>query len=248
MLKKRLVTLLTFVDGILFRTKQYEPDYRYTHNFVDAWSIDEITLLDITREGSGLQDNFLSVVNDFSKKCFVPLTAGGGIRTLEDVRKLLDAGTDKITINTAAIENPEFITEIVNKYGSQCVVVSIDAKKITDDEYEVFSGFGKIPTRKSAIDWAYEVENMGAGELLVSSIDKDGSLEGYDINLCQQISNAVSVPVVISSGCGNWKHVVSAFENGKADAACLTNIYHFTETSIHSAKKFLKKKNIAVRV
>ena len=121
-------------------------------------------------------------------------------------------------------------------------------KKITDDEYEVFSGFGKIPTRKSAIDWAYEVENMGAGELLVSSIDKDGSLEGYDINLCQQISNAVSVPVVISSGCGNWKHVVSAFENGKADAACLTNIYHFTETSIHSAKKFLKKKNIAVRV
>ena len=248
MLRKRLVTLLTFVDGTLFRSKQYEPDYRYTLNFVDAWSIDEITLLDITRKKEGSNENFLSVIDVFSKECFVPLTVGGGIRTLTDVKTFLDTGADKITINTAALHNPKFITEIANKYGSQCVVVSIDAKKIGEKKYEVFSEFGKTSTGRNVVDWAYEAEKMGAGELLISSIDKDGYLDGYDIELCRQISRSVSIPVIISSGCGNWKQIANVFKNGEADAACLTNIYHFTETSIHSAKKFLKKKNIIVRV
>ena len=247
MLRKRLVTMLTFVDGVLFRTKKYDPDYRYTHNFVDAWSIDEITMLDITRDGYGVSDSFLSVIADFANRCFVPLTAGGGVRNLQDVKKLLDAGADKVVVNSGAIERPELIADIANAYGAQCAVVSMDTKKISDGQYEIYSHFGKKPTGMTPIEWAVEAEKFGAGEFIVSSIDKDGSLEGFDVTLCKQIVDAVSVPVVISAGCGNWKHIVAAFEEGGADAACLTNIYHVTDTSIQNAKKFLKQKNISVR-
>ena len=248
MLRKRVIALLTFLDGVLFRTKEFDPDYRYTQNFVDTWSIDEIVLLDISRPGQGSRSSFLRVIESFSKKCFVPLTVGGGIRSLEDVRVLMGEGADKISINTGAIVRPELITEISMAYGAQCVVVSLDARRVGQDRYEVFSEYGMRPTGLSPADWAREAEGYGAGEILVSSVERDGSLTGYEIPLCRQVAEAVTIPVVISAGCGNWKHALQGICEGKADAVCLTNIYHFTETSIQSAKKILFKNDIAVRM
>ena len=248
MLRKRLITVLTFVDGVLFRTKQFDPDYRYTLNFVDAWSVDEIVVLDVTRPGRGRRANFLKVVRKFAECCFVPLAAGGGVRSLDDVRQLLDVGADKVVVNTGAIERPELITEIASAYGAQCAVVSMDAKRTEAGRYEVYSTFGSTPTGQAPAEWAREAERLGAGEIMLSSIDRDGSLGGYELELCRQVAEAVSVPLLICGGAGNWKHFVEGFTEGKADGVCTANIYHFTETSIHSAKKFLSKANVPVRV
>lgn len=248
MLRKRLITVLTFVDGVLFRTKQFDPDYRYTLNFVDAWSVDEIVVLDVTRPGQGQRENFFKVVRGFAERCFVPLAAGGGVRGMDDVRRLLDAGADKVTVNTGALDRPELITEIASAYGAQCAVVSIDAKRDASGDYEVYSSFGSKATGLTPADWAAEVERRGAGEILVTSIDRDGSLSGYDLDLCREVATAVSVPVLIAGGAGNWKHFVEGFTEGKADGVCTANIYHFTETSIHSAKKFLSEANVPVRI
>ncbi len=248
MLRKRLITVLTFNDGVLFRTKLFTPDYRYTLNFVDAWSIDEVIVLDVTRPGRGHRDNFRTVITSFARRCFVPLTAGGGIRTLDDVREFLSLGADKVTVNTGALARPHFITEIANRYGSQCVVVSIDAKKTDEGPYEVYSDFGSRPMGLGPAEWAREAEQLGAGELLVTSIDRDGSLQGYDLELCRQIADAVRIPVLICGGAGNWNHFVDGFLTGKASAVCTTNIYHFTENSIKSAKRHLANANISVRV
>lgn len=248
MLRKRVITLLTFVDGVLFRTKKFDPDYRYTQNFVDTWSVDEIILLDISRPGQGSRAPFLKVVESFAKRCFVPLTAGGGIRSLGDVRQLMSSGADKITVNTGAIDRPDLIAEVSTAYGAQCAVVSIDARRSGEGGYEVFAEYGTRGTGLSPAGWASEAARRGAGEILITSIERDGSLAGYEIPLCRSVSEAVSIPVVVSAGSGNWKHVLQAFNEGKADAACLTNIYHFTETSIQSAKRFLEKNDILVRV
>lgn len=248
MLRKRLITVLTFVDGVLFRTKQFDPDYRYTLNFVDAWSVDEIVVLDVTRPDQGERENFFKVVRGFAERCFVPLAAGGGVRGMDDVRRLLDAGADKVTVNTGALERPELITEIASAYGAQCAVVSMDAKRDANGDSEVYSSFGSKATGLTPANWAAEAERRGAGEILVTSIDRDGSLSGYDLDLCREVATAVSVPVLIAGGAGNWKHFVEGFTEGKADGVCTANIYHFTETSIHSAKKFLSKANVPVRV
>jgi len=248
MLRRRLITVLTFSNGTLFRTKLFEPDYRYTHNFVDSWSVDEIVILDITRDKNGNRDKFLDVVRTFAHDCFVPICIGGGVRNLEDVRELMEVGADKVMINTGALERPELITEISRAYGSQCAVVSIDAKKTDEGSYEVFSNFGKEPTSKSPEIWAKEAEELGAGEILITSIDRDGSLLGYDLDLCKLISGSVSVPVLGLGGAGNWKHFLEGFEKGGLSAVCTQNIYHFTENSISSAKKFLTKNGIEVRL
>lgn len=248
MLRKRLVTVLTFNDGVLFRTKLFKPDYRYTLNFVDAWSVDEIVVLDVTRPGQGKRESFYEVVRGFSEHCFVPLGAGGGIRTLADVRRMLDIGADKVVINTGALERPEFITEIAEHYGSQCVVVSIDAKPNDSGGYEVFSHFAQRPTGWNVEDWTGEAQRRGAGEILVTAIERDGWLQGYDLKLCRRVADAVDVPVLILGGAGNWQHFVDGFEKGHADAVCTQNIYHFTESSIRSAKTFLHRAGVNVRV
>ena len=247
MLRKRLVTVLTFNDGVLFRTKLFEPDYRYTLNFVDAWSIDEIAVLDITRPSQGDRENFFKVIEQFARGCFVPLAAGGGIRSLEDVKRYLGLGADKVVVNTRAIERPEFITEIARLYGSQCVVLSIDAKKKEGGGYEVYSHFGGRETGLDPADWARRGEELGAGEILITSIDRDGSLQGYDLDLCRRVSDAVNAPVLILGGAGNWKHFVEGFAEGCASAVCTQNIYHFTESSIRSAKTYLKGAGVEVR-
>lgn len=246
MLRKRVITVLTFCDGVLFRTKLFHPDYRYTLNFVDAWSVDEIIVLDVTRPRGSGRESFCRVIGDFARRCFVPLTAGGGISSIEDVRLFMSLGADKITVNSAAIESPSLIRGIAKTYGEQSVVCSIDVKKVGDD-YEVYSDFGSRPTGLDPVAWARQCQEEGAGEILVTSIDRDGSLQGYDLELCQRIANAVRVPTLILGGCGNWKHMERGFKDGLADAVCTQNIYHFTETSIQAAKAYLSKAGISVR-
>lgn len=250
MLRNRLITVLTFNDGTLFRTKMFEPDYRYTHNFVDSWSVDEIVILDITRDPTADKRAFYDVVTQFAKECFVPLAVGGGIRTLDDARQMMAVGGDKVVINSGAVERPGLITEIAEAYGSQCAVLSIDARQSETliGGYEVFSHFAARPTGKSPGDWASEGEKLGAGEIMITSVERDGSLQGYDLTLCRQVAEAVTVPVLGMAGAGNWKHFVEGVAQGGLSAVCTQNIYHFTETSIASAKKFMEKKGIPVRL
>lgn len=248
MLRKRVITVLTFNDGVLFRTKLFEPDYRYTLNFVDAWSADEIAVLDVTRPGQGKRENFVEVIGSFARKCFVPLAAGGGIRGIGDVERYLALGADKIIVNSAAVERPAFITEIARLYGSQCVVLSIDAKRKDGGAYEVHSHFGARPTGLDPVEWARRGEEMGAGEILITSIERDGSLQGYDLELSRRVADAVRVPVLVLGGAGNWKHFVEGLTEAHASAVCTQNIYHFTEQSIKSAKAYLSNAGIEVRV
>lgn len=248
MLKKRLITVLTFNDGVLYRTKDFNPDYRYTLNFVDAWSVDEIVVLDVTRPGLGKKENFFRIVKQFANRCFVPLAAGGGVKNIGDFKKLLSIGADKVVINSEAVRNPKFITEAAKLYGSQCVVVSIDARKKDNNDYEVFTEYGKIPTGLKPEAWAKKAQEFGAGEIMITSIEKDGSLEGYDNELNKLVSEAVDIPVLVCGGAGKWKDFVEGFIKGKASAVCTTNIYHFTDTSIKSAKTYLKNEGINVRI
>ena len=246
MLRRRVITVLTFVDGVLFRTKVFTPDYRYTLNFVDAWSIDEIVILDITRHRNNKDGEFSSVVCDFASRCFVPLAIGGGIRTLDDARAYLEIGADKVVVNTGAILTPSLISLISKTYGCQCIVAAMDVKK-TEDGYEVYSDFGSESTGLDPICWAKQLEELGAGEIMLTHIERDGSLQGYELDLCRDIAELVSIPVLICGGAGNRKHFEDGFQIGNADAVCTTNIYHFTDASIHSAKRYLSQAGILVR-
>lgn len=248
MLRHRVITVLTFNQGVLFRTKLFQPDYRYTLNFVDSWSVDEIVVLDITRPGSDGRAAFESVVGDFAKKCFVPLAAGGFVRGLDDVERLLRLGADKVVVNSAAVERPELLSEIAARYGAQCVVLSMDVKKHPDGRYEVFSHQGSRPTGLDPVDWARRGVGLGAGEVLLTAMDRDGALQGYDLELCRRVADAVPVPVDVLGGCGTWQHMVDGVRKGGASGVCTQNIYHFTETSIKSAKRVLHGAGIPVRV
>ncbi|MBI4135774.1 imidazole glycerol phosphate synthase subunit HisF [Candidatus Uhrbacteria bacterium] len=247
MLKKRLITVLTFNNGVLFRTRNFIPDYRYTLNFVDAWSVDEVVLLDITRPGEGERKSFYNVVEQFAEKCFVPLAAGGLVRSIDEVQTLLRHGADKVIVNTEGFRRPYFITEIAKLYGSQCAVVSIDAKLKTDSTYEVYIEQGRVPTGRDPVSWAREAQAAGAGEILITSIDRDGMLEGYDNALNRIVSEAVDIPVLVCGGAGNWQNFVDGFQEGGASAVCTANIYHFTEASIKSAKQYLMNAGIDIR-
>jgi len=226
----------------------FNPDYRYTLNFVDAWSVDEVVVLDVTRTADGDRENFYDVVRQFADRCFVPLTAGGGVRTIEDVRNFLRIGADKVIVNTQALRQPEFITRCAKLFGAQCIVVSIDARKDQSGRYKVFSDFGTTATGWDPAAWAKKAQDLGAGEILITSIEKDGSLEGYDNQLNSMVAESVNIPVLVCGGAGKWQDFVNGFNIGKAQAVCTTNIYHFTETSIKSAKKYLKDAGILVRL
>ena len=236
-------------NGVLFRTKKFIPDYRYTSNFVDSWNIDEIVVLDVTRRNQKKnKGKFIKAVRNIAHKCFVPMAVGGGIQTIEDVKNYMDAGADKIVINTGAILNPNLISEISKKYGSQAVIVSIDFKRETKSKIiSILSHQGTKTTSLSLLDWAKKVEKLGAGEILLNSIDRDGSLSGYDVELSSLLSKNISIPMLIAGGAGNWKHFEEGFLKGNADAVCTSNIYHFTDKSIISAKSYLKNKNILIR-
>ncbi len=247
MVRKRLITVLTFNNGILFRTRSFIPDYRYTLNFVDAWSVDEVVLLDITRPGEGDRENFYEIVRIFARNCFVPLATGGSVKTLDDFRMLLGIGADKVIVNTHAFEKPDFISQAAKLYGTQCVVVSIDAKKNHDNQYEVFTHFGSKATGVNPAEWAQKAQKFGAGEIFIQSIDNDGTLEGYNNELNKLVANAVNIPVLVCGGAGKWQDFVDGFKIGNASAVCTTNIYHFTEPSIKSAKSYIQNTNIHIR-
>lgn len=247
MLRHRVVTVLTLNDGVLFRTKIFRPDYRYTLNFVDTWSVDEIVALDITRPGLGHRRSFEEVVERLARECFVPLACGGGVRSVDDVHRLLRTGADKVVMNTGALDRPALISETATLYGAQCVVVSMDARRHAEGRYEVCAEFGTRPTGLDPVDWARRAQDLGAGEILVTAIERDGALEGYDNDLNARVADAVSVPVLVCGGAGNWEHFRDGFVQGHASAVCTTNIYHFTEASIRSAKRYLHDAGLPVR-
>ena len=211
---------------------------------------DELVFLDITASHEG-RDIMLDVVQRTAEQIFMPLTVGGGIRSIEDIRALLNAGTDKVSINSAACKDPEFVREAARKFGSQCIVVNIDPKRIQRDGREVWEvhiNGGRKPTGLEAVSWAQEVERLGAGEIVLTSMDCDGTKDGYDIEITKAVSEAVSIPVVASGGAGSPDHLADAILLGKADAALAASIFHFGEYTIQETKQLLAERGVPVRL
>ena len=211
---------------------------------------DELVFLDITASHEG-RDIMLDVVRRTAEQIFMPLTVGGGIRSIEDIRSLLNAGTDKVSINSAACKDPEFVREAARKFGSQCIVVNIDPKRIQRDDQEVWEvhiNGGRKPTGLEAVSWAQEVERLGAGEIVLTSMDCDGTKDGYDLEITKAVSEAVSIPVVASGGAGSPDHLADAILLGKADAALAASIFHFGEYTIQETKQLMAERGIPVRL
>jgi cyclase len=206
---------------------------------------DELTFLDITASSDN-RDLILGIIERVAEQVFIPLTVGGGVRAVNDVRRLLNSGADKVSINTAAINNPSLVSNAADRFGSQCIVVAIDAKK-TGDDWEIFTHGGRNPTGLNAISWAKEMVRRGAGELLITSMDKDGTKSGFDNELNAAISSEVDVPIIASGGVGNLDHLVDGIIEGKADAVLAASIFHFGEYTITEAKNHMRHKKIEVR-
>ena len=217
----------------------------------DREGADEITFLDITATHDN-RDTIVHVVEQVASEVFIPLTVGGGIRTLDDIRRMLNAGADKVGINSAAVFNPEFVREAAERFGSQCIVVAIDAKKVSQpgeaDRWEIFTHGGRKATGIEAIGWAKKMVDYGAGEILLTSMDRDGTREGFDLPLTRAISEAVTVPVIASGGVGNLDHLADGVIEGKADAVLAASIFHFAEYTIQQAKEHMASRGIEMRL
>ncbi len=217
----------------------------------DEQGADEITFLDITASSDD-RETMVHVVEQVAGQVFIPLTVGGGIRKVEDIRRMLNAGADKVAINTAAVFNPEFVKEAAEKFGSQCIVVAIDAKKVSLpgalNRWEIFTHGGRKATGLDAIEWAEKMLEYGAGEILLTSMDRDGTREGFDIELTRAISEAVSIPVIASGGVGNLDHLSAGIIQGKADAVLAASIFHFGEYTMNQAKQRMRQAGIEVRL
>ncbi|MBT3812358.1 MAG: imidazole glycerol phosphate synthase subunit HisF [Gammaproteobacteria bacterium] len=217
----------------------------------DKEGADEITFLDITATHDN-RDTIVHVVEQVASEVFIPLTVGGGIRKLEDIRRMLNAGADKVGINSAAVFNPEFVKQAAEKFGSQCIVVAIDAKKVSatgeSDRWEIFTHGGRKGTGIDAIEWAIKMVDYGAGEILLTSMDRDGTKVGFDLELTRTVSEAVSVPVIASGGVGKLAHLVDGVKEGKADAVLAASIFHFAEYSVQEAKEYMQAEGIEVRL
>lgn len=237
----RVVKGVNFV-GLRDAGDPVEVAYRYNEE-----GADEITFLDIgaTHEG---RDTIVDVVKQVAKEVFIPLTVGGGIRELSDIYNLLNVGCDKVSINSAAIKRPDFIEEGAKRFGSQCIVVAIDAKQVSADKWNIFTHGGRNDTGIDALEWAKEVCDRGAGELLVTSMDADGTKAGFDNTLNKKIGELVNIPIIASGGAGTMKHMEEAFTLGNADAALAASIFHFKEIDIMDLKHYLKSQNIPVRL
>jgi cyclase len=207
---------------------------------------DEITFLDITASHEN-RDTIVDIVRDVAKEVFIPLTVGGGIRKLDDIYKLLEVGCDKVSVNSSAVTNPDFINESSKRFGSQCIVVAIDVKRVADGSYHVFVKGGREDTGLDALAWAKEVVDRGAGEILLTSMDADGTKAGFELNITSQISSLVNVPVIASGGAGTMEHIKDAFNSG-ADAALAASIFHFREIDIMDLKRYLHQNSIPVRL
>ena len=251
MLKKRIIPCLDVkngrvVKGINFVDLKDAGDPVEQAKIYSEGGADEICFLDITASNEN-REIIYDVVKDTSKKCFVPLTVGGGVRSAEDINKLLNCGADKVSINTAAVQNAELVIESSKKFGSQCIVVAIDAKK-NDEIWEVFTHGGRKNTGINAIEFAKKMEECGAGELLITSMDRDGTQVGYDIDLMNKISSTINIPVIASGGVGNLDHLVDGIKLGKASAVLAASIFHYGKYSVKEAKQYLDSKGIPVRI
>lgn len=252
MLKNRLIANIILNNGNIVQS----VNFKHTNvignaitavDFFNSWAIDEIIILDVSRTTDS-RINFHRIINGLSKRCFIPLAVGGWIRDLEEIQKLLNEGADKICINTEAVKNPNFISQSSQKFGSQCIVVSIDVKKNESNDYEVCIDRGKISTGLDPVDWAKKCQKLGAGEILLTSIDHEGKRNGYDLELLQRVSKNISIPVIAFGGVGEWQHFVDGITVGKADAVAAANIFHYSEHSTFNAKEFMIKAGLNVRI
>jgi len=255
-LAKRIIPCLDVDDGRVVKGVQFveirdagDP-VEVARRYNEAGA-DEITFLDITASHEG-RDTTLEMVERMASQVFIPLTVGGGVRSIQDIRNLLNAGADKVGINSAAVKNPEFVREAAQRFGSQCIVVAIDAKKVSGESeanrWEIFTHGGRNPTGIDAVEWARRMTDYGAGEILLTSMDRDGTKNGFDIALTRAISDAVPVPVIASGGVGNLQHLVDGVIQGGADAVLAASIFHFGEYSIAEAKQYLHSAGIEMRL
>lgn len=252
MLKKRIVASLVVKNGVVvqsFGFVKYLPvgSVAVAAEFLNKWGIDEIVILDIDATRQKKEPDF-NMVSKIAERIFVPLTVGGGIRSLDDIRKLIHWGADKIAINKTALQDHGFIKKAARVFGAQCVVVSMDVKINGQGRYEVFSDSGSVATGLDPVKWAKQVEGLGAGEILLTSIERDGSKKGYDLDLAGKVAAAVRIPVIACGGAGRPSHFMEAFAKGNASAAAAGNFFHFTEHSPVIAKAYLRKMGIDVRL
>ncbi len=265
-LAKRIIPCLDVKDGrvvkgVSFVNLRDAGDPVENAKFYDEQGADELIFLDITASHEK-RNIIIDVVMKTAEDVFMPLTVGGGIKTLEDIRNLLKAGCDKVSINTAAVNNPNFIREAAERFGSQCIVVAIDAKRVQSSKtnnselltpssqlsWEVYTHGGRKPRGIDAVKWANKMEELGAGEIMLTSMDKDGTKDGYDIELTRAISESVSIPVIASGGAGTLEHLYEALAYGKADAVLAASIFHYREYTIKEAKEYLRSKGVPVRL
>ena len=252
MLKNRIIPCLDVkngrvVKGINFVDLVDAGDPVEQAKIYDEQGADELCFLDITASNEN-RNIMLETVKKTAENCFMPLTVGGGVRTIEDIRNLLIAGADKVSINTAAVDNKNLVKESAEKFGSQCIVVAVDAKKIKENKWEIFTHGGRKSTGIDALKFAEKMEVMGAGEILLTSMDRDGTKKGYDLDLTKRVSNHINIPVVASGGVGNLEHLREGIKIGKASAVLAASIFHFGEYTILEAKQYLDSKGIPVRI
>ncbi len=258
MLTKRIIPCLDIKDGrvvkgVNFINLRDAGDPVENAGFYDKEGADELVFLDITASYEK-RSTTLKLANKVAESVFLPFTVGGGIRTIDDIRDLLNAGCDKVSINTAAVKDPAFVKKASSRFGSQCIVVAIDAKSTeyrvqsTEKKWQVFINGGRTPTGLDAVKWAKKMEGSGAGEILLTSMDYDGTKEGYDIALTRAISESVRIPVIASGGAGNLEHLYEALTDGRADAVLAASIFHYREYSVRETKEYLRKKGVAVRI
>ncbi|HEY6837221.1 MAG TPA: imidazole glycerol phosphate synthase subunit HisF [Geobacteraceae bacterium] len=252
MLTRRIIPCLDVkggrvVKGVQFLELRDAGDPVEIAQMYDQQGADELTFLDITAS-SDQRDIIIDVVRRTAERVFMPLTVGGGVRTVDDIRRLLNAGADKVSINTAAVHRPEFVREAAERFGSQCTVVAIDARRKQGEErWEVYTHGGRNATGIDAVEWAQRMEEYGAGEILLTSMDRDGTKDGYDLALTRAIVDAVAIPVIASGGVGNLEHLYEGFAVAGASACLAASIFHYREHTIAEAKEYLAKKGVAVR-
>jgi cyclase len=213
----------------------------------DEQGADELTFLDITATSDG-RDLMLHIIEAVASQVFIPLTVGGGVRTVDDVRRLLNAGADKISINSTAVANPQMVEDAAQKYGSQCIVVAIDAKRSGDGKWEVFTHGGRKPTGLDVVEWAKKMESLGVGEILLTSMDRDGTKSGFDLDLTRAVSDAISIPVIASGGVGGLQDLADGIKRGKADAVLAASIFHYGQHTVQEAKHFMAEQGIPMRL
>lgn len=252
MLAKRIIPCLDVnagrvVKGINFVALRDAGDPIEVARRYDEQGADEITFLDITASSDD-RDIILHIVEACAEQVFIPLTVGGGVRKVEDVRRLLNAGADKVSMNTAAVQNPQLVADASSRVGSQCIVVAIDAKQTSPGKWEVFTHGGRNNTHIDAIEWARQVAALGAGEILLTSMDRDGTKNGFDLGLTRAVADAVPIPVIASGGVGNLQHLADGVTQGRADAVLAASIFHYGEYTVRQAKEFMRAQGIEVRL